>query len=93
VRAETLEDAFVALRKKGGEILVTRNLDMSWVPLLRVVSGLVIENPSEMNEEMLSMINPNLVWVSQVPGAMKILEPGFTITLDSKEKLVYEGTI
>jgi len=93
VRAETLEDAFVALRKKGGEILVTRNLDMSFVPLLRVVSGLIIENPSEISDEVLSMINPSLIWVSQVSGAMKILEPGFTVTVDSREKIVYEGTI
>lgn len=93
VRAETLEDAFVALRKKGGEILVTKNLDMSFVPILRVVEGLVVENPTDLSDEMLSMINPNLVWISQVSGAMKILEPGYTITLDSHEKLVYEGTI
>ncbi len=93
VRAETLEDAFIALRKKGGEILVTRNLDMSFVPLLRVVSGLIVENPSEISDEVLSMINPSLIWVSQVHGAMKILEPGFTVTVDSKEKIVYEGTI
>lgn len=93
VRAETLEDAFVALRKKGGEILVTRNLDMNFVPILRVVNGLVVENPTEINEEVLAMINPKLVWVSQVPNAMKILEAGFTITIDSKEKLIYEGTI
>ncbi|HOT61522.1 MAG TPA: pyruvate kinase [Treponemataceae bacterium] len=93
VRAETLEDAFVALRKKGGEILVTRNLDMSFVPIIRVVSGLVIENPTELSEEILSMINPSLVWVSQVPGAMRILEPGLTITVDGREKIVYEGTI
>ncbi len=93
VRAETLEDAFVALRKKGGEILVTRNLDMSFVPILHVVNGLVIENPTEISEETFSMINPNLVWVSQVPGAMKTLEPGFTVTVDSHDKLIYEGTI
>lgn len=93
VRAETLEDAFVALRKKGGEILVTRNLDMSFVPILRVVNGLVVENPTDMTEETLAMINPNLVWVFEVPGAMKTLEPGFTVTLDAREKLVYEGTV
>lgn len=93
VRAETLEDAFIALRKKGGEILVLRNLDESYISLLRVVDGVVIENPSEISDEMLSMINPNLVWVSQVRNAMKILEPGFTITIDSKEKIIYEGTI
>jgi len=93
VHAETLEEATAALRGKGGEILVVRNLDMSFVPILRMVSGLVIENPTAISEELLFMINPNLVWVSQVPSAMKILEAGFTITIDSKEKLIYEGTI
>ena len=93
VRADNLEDAFVALRKKGGEILVIRNLDMTFVPILRVVNGLVVENLTDVTEETLALINPKLVWVSQVPGAMKTLEPGFTITVDSREKLVYEGTI
>lgn len=93
VRAETVEDAFVTLRKKGGEILVVRNLDMSFVPILRLVSGLIIENPSEIAEETLAMINPNLLWVSQVSHAMKILEPGFTVTIDTKERIVYEGTL
>jgi len=93
VRADTLEDAFVSLRKRGGEILVAKNLDMSFVPILRVVDGLIIEHPTEISEETLKLINPRLIWVSQVSNAMKILEPGFTVTLDSKEKVVYEGTI
>lgn len=93
VRAETADEALSALRKRGGEILVTRNLDMSFVPLLRLVNGLVIEQPTELSSEILSMINPSLVWVSQVPRAMKILEQGLTVTLDSREKIVYEGTI
>lgn len=93
VRAETPEEALAAFRKRGGEILVTRNLDMAFVPLLRLVNGLVIEQPTELSSEILSLINPELVWVSQVPGAMKVLEPGLTVTLDGKEKIVYEGTV
>lgn len=93
VKAETPEEARMAIRKKGGEILVIRNLDMSFVPILRLLDGLVVENPSEMTEDLLQMINPNLVWISQVPNAMKTLEPGLTITIDSKERLVFEGTV
>ena len=93
VRAETADEALAALRQRGGEILVTRNLDMSFVPLLRLVNGLVIEQPTELSSEILSMINPSLVWVSQVSRAMKVLEPGLTVTLDSREKIVYEGTV
>jgi pyruvate kinase len=33
IRAETLEEATASLRKKGGDILVVRNLDMSFVPV------------------------------------------------------------
>ena len=66
---------------------------MTFVPILRVVTGLVVENPTDMTEETLAMINPNLVWVSEVPGAMKTLEPGFTVTLDAREKIIYEGTV
>jgi phosphohistidine swiveling domain-containing protein len=66
---------------------------MAFVPILRLVDGLVIENPSEMDEELLSLINPNLIWVAQVTDAMKKLEPGSTVTIDSSEKLIYEGTI
>ena len=71
VCAETAEEARINLGKKGGEILVIRNLDMSFVPLLRLINGLVVENPSEMTKELLSLINPNLEWISQVSGAMK----------------------
>jgi pyruvate kinase len=93
IRVESAEDAVKALKKTNAEILVTRNLDMAFVPILRLVDGLVIENPSEMDEELLSLINPNLIWVAQVTDAMKKLEPGSTVTIDSSEKLIYEGTI
>ena len=82
-----------ALKKESAEILVTGNLDMAFGPILRVVDGLVIENPTEMDEEILSLINPNLIWISQVTDAMKKLEPGSTVTIDSSEKIVYEGTV
>ncbi len=93
IRAETLEEATASLRKKGGDILVVRNLDMSFVPVVRLVNGLIIEHATDISEETLRNINPNLIWVSQVTQAMKVLEPGFTVTIDSHEKLVYEGTI
>jgi phosphohistidine swiveling domain-containing protein len=93
IRVESAEDAVKALKKSNAEILVTRNLDMAFIPILRLVDGLVIENPSEMDEELLSLINPNLIWVAQVTDAMKKLEPGSTVTIDSSEKLIYEGTI
>ena len=37
IRAEDAQDAVKALKKESAEILVTRNLDMAFVPILRVV--------------------------------------------------------
>lgn len=91
VKASTLEEAALALRKKGGEILVTRTLDESFIPILRVVDGVVLEGVSEMPWELVRATNPSLVYVSQVPAAMSRFEDYLTVTLDGEAKLVYEG--
>lgn len=91
VKARTLQDAVQTLRKGGGEILVTHTLDESFIPILRVVDGVVLEGVSEMPWEMVRAVNPALVYVSQVSRAMERFEDNLTVTLDGKEKLVYEG--
>lgn len=93
VKAKDLETAAQTLRKTGGEILVTHTLDESFIPILRLVDGVVLEGVSEMPWEMIKATNPSLVYVSQVKRAMARFEDHLTITLDGKEKLVYEGAM
>jgi pyruvate kinase len=92
VKARDLQEAVQVLRKAGGEILLTHTLDESFIPILRVVDGVVLEGVSEMPWEMVKATNPALVYVSQVPRAMTSFEDNLTVTLDGKEKLIYEGT-
>lgn len=93
VKAKTLEDAALALRKMGGEILVTHTLDESFIPILRVVDGVILEGVSEMPWELVRTINPSIVYVSQVPQALSTFEEHSTVTLDGAEKLIYEGAL
>jgi len=93
VKAQTLEEAALALRKNGGEILLTHTLDESLIPILRVVDGVILEGVSEMPWEMVKTINPHIVYVSQVPQAFSRFEEHITVTLDGTEKLIYEGAL
>ncbi len=93
VKARGLDEAVQTLKKTGGEILVTHTLDESFIPVLRVVDGVILEGVSEMPWEMVKATNPALAYVSQVKNAMERFEDNLTVTLDGKEKLVYEGAI
>jgi len=61
--------------------------------VISMVSGIICEGVSFINEQKLQLINPNLVWLTHIRNAAKKLEPGLMVTIDGKELLVYEGTI
>jgi pyruvate kinase len=93
VKANTLDEASYLLRNKGGEILLTHTLDNSFIPIIRIARGIIVEGSSEFPHEMLQMINPNIVYVAQVEKAMAHIEEHITVTIDGNEKIVYEGTM
>jgi len=77
----------------GGEILICKELTENYASIITMVSGIICEGVSEISEQKLRLINPNLVWLTNMRDAAKKLESGLTITIDGKELLVYEGTI
>lgn len=93
VKADTLEDAVRTLKKEGGEILLTRSLDESFIPLLRVVEGVILEGETSLSYEMLKLTNPDLVFISGVDNAMSSFENNLTVTLSGEEKIIYEGIV
>ena len=72
---------------------MTHTLDESFIPIIRVVDGVILEGVSEMSWEMVRATNPSLAYVSQVSNAMERFEDNLTVTIDGKEKLVYEGAL
>lgn len=91
VKARNLEEAVRDLKKQGGEILCTSTLDESFIPVLRVVDGVIVEGVSAIPFDLLRLANPDLVLVSEVDGAMRTFENNLSVTIDGKEKTIYEG--
>jgi len=77
----------------GGEILVCKILTEDYTPIIRIVKGVVCEGVSEISEDRLREINPQLVWLTHIRHATEKLESGVTVTIDSKQLLVYEGSV
>ncbi|GHT82549.1 pyruvate kinase [Spirochaetia bacterium] len=93
LKAATLDDASRLLRNGGGEILLTHTLDESFTPIIRIVDGIILEGNTVFSKDLIRLINPNVVFIARVPEAMKRIEERLTVTLDGKEKIVYEGSL
>jgi pyruvate kinase len=91
VRVADLQEAAAILKKKDGEILVAHTLDESFAPILPLVDGVILEGSSELPKDYILNINPNIVYVEQVPDAMRFFEEHITVTIDGAERTVYEG--
>ena len=89
----TFDPASSLLRKQWGEILLTHTLDESFIPIIRIVKGVILEGMSELPGEMLATVNPRVVYIGQVPNAMDRFEDYITVTLDGDEKIIYEGSM
>lgn len=93
VKADTPSQALSFLRNKEGEILLCPNINEDWIPILRLVDGIICIGQNEIPLDLIKTINLNLVWLSELGTLEKCMETGLTVTIDAKDKLVYEGTI
>jgi pyruvate kinase len=93
IYAETPADARDKIMGTGGDILVCRVLTEEYIPILRIVSGVICEGISEINGQRLGEINSDLVWLTNMSRTSRQLESGLTVTIDAKQLLVYEGSI
>jgi pyruvate kinase len=75
------------------EILACRVLTRDFIPIIRIVKGIICEEISELSDEDLKKINPDIVWLTHIRHPTEKIESGLTVTIDAKELLVYEGTI
>jgi pyruvate kinase len=91
--ASTPEDARKKIMSQGEEILLCRVLTKDFIPIVRVVKGIICEEISEISDTDLQSINPDLVWLSHIRHTTEKFESGLTVTIDGKELLVYEGTV
>lgn len=81
------------LRLSHKTILVCDRITEEMIPVLRIVDGVVSETGSDISEENLRLVNKSLVYIQNVPDAVKILEDNLSISIDGEQGLVYEGAI
>jgi pyruvate kinase len=93
IHAATADEASKKIMSSGDGILICKEITEEYMPVLRMVKGIICEGVSVISEEKIRFINPNLVWLTRIRDAAKKLEAGLTVTIDGKELLVYEGTI
>ena len=91
--AATPNDAREKFILRGGEILACRVLSKDFIPIIRLVKGIICEEISEISDADLHDVNPDLVWLTHIRHTTEKLEPGLTVTIDAKELLVYEGSV
>ena len=93
IKASTANDAREKIKKAGGDILVCKVLTYDYIPIVRIVKGVICEGVSEITDADLHDTNPNLVWLTETTDATKKLESGLTVTIDANQLLVYEGSV
>ena len=93
VHSVTPNDARDKIILSGGEILACRVLTSDYIPIIRVLNGVICEEISELTDADLRSINPDLVWLTHISRSAEKLESGLTVTIDANQLLVYEGSI
>jgi pyruvate kinase len=91
VRARSAADAMAKLKMSGNEILVTEDLDESFLPIIKGIAGYVLEGFSLLAIDRIYEENPNCVGIGSVAGALSILTDNLEITINGEEKHVYKG--
>jgi pyruvate kinase len=93
VWADSAGEARQVIKVDGGDILVCPVLTDEYIPILRIVRGVICEGNCHIVNTVLGLINPNLVWLTGVRNATRKLESGLNVTIDGEAQLVYEGVI
>lgn len=87
------EELHQIIKTRKHFILVCWRITEDLIPLLRIADGVIAESGSDIPTEKLAIINPNIVWITNTPDALKNLESDLSVTIDGEQGLVYEGTI
>jgi pyruvate kinase len=93
IHVSSANDAKEKIALLEGEILLCKTLTYDYMPVIRVVKGVICEETSQISDDNLRDLNKNLVWLSHVKYNAGELESGLRVTIDAKQLMVYEGSI
>jgi pyruvate kinase len=93
VRVQDSLEAELRLKHDGTEILLVRFLTPDFLPLVKGLAGIILEEHTYLSPEQIQAVEPGIAAIGSVPGAMSRLEDGFTVTLHGEECVIYEGIL
>jgi pyruvate kinase len=93
VKVEDALDAELRLKHDDTEILLTRFLTPDFLPLLKGLRGVILEESSYLSPEQIQGACPGIAAIGSVTGAMVVFEEAFTVTLHGEEMVIYEGIL
>ena len=93
VRVEDALDAELKLKRDNTEIMLTRFLTPDFLPLLKGLQGIILEENTYLSWDQIRSMEPGIASIGSVGGAMVLFEDGFTVTLHGDEKVIYEGIL
>lgn len=93
IHAEDIVEIRDTVKLNHKTILVCERITEDLIPVLRIIDGVISESGSDLQEENLKLVNPNLVYIQNVPDACKILEDNLSVSIDGEQGLIYEGAI
>lgn len=91
VKVNSIDEAKQKIKGNGKEILVAKYIDESYMPVLKKVVGYILEEFSSMSWADIEKENNKLVAIAGANNALKMLDDNMNITIDGKEKMVFEG--
>ena len=86
-------EAALKIQGTGNEILLCKTIDAGFKPLLRKIKGLILEEQTVISEEEIRMLNAHIVIISGVADAFATFEHELIVSIDGREKLIYEGVV
>ncbi len=93
VKARDAMEASSKLLLTGDEILVTENLGADFTPLIPNIAGYVIEGYSDLPWERIVELNPKCVGIASAAGIVSLVPDNLVITINGREKIMYEGVV
>jgi pyruvate kinase len=80
-------------QRREAPVLLTRFLTRDFLPLLKGLRGIILEEASYLSWPEIKAAAPRVAVIGSVPGAMSLLADGQSVSLHGDAHIIYEGVI
>jgi pyruvate kinase len=93
LKAESAGEARERLAQREWPVLLTRFLTRDFLPVLKGLRGIILEEASYLSWPEIKAAAPQIVVIGAVPESMSLLSDGQSVSLHGDAHVIYEGVI